>query len=85
MVWLGKDLKAHLNPPPWAGTPPTRPGCSGPIPCIFCFNFHGLWMVEAEHGGVGAFALTSLVLLTHLHGASSDQGPLEALEKEPRP
>jgi len=30
MVWVGRDLKDHLvpTPPPWAGTPSTRPGCS---------------------------------------------------------
>jgi len=32
MVWVGRDLKDHLvpTPPPWAGTPSTRPGCSKP-------------------------------------------------------
>ena len=32
MVWVGRDLKDHLVPPPlpWAGTPSTRPGCSKP-------------------------------------------------------
>ena len=34
MVWVGRDLKDHLVPPPlpWAGTPSTRPGCSKPHP-----------------------------------------------------
>lgn len=83
MVWLGKNLKAHLVPPPRAGTPPTRPGCSGPIPYIFCFNIHGLWMLAIKHGGAGAFALTSLVLLTRLHGANSAQCPWKLLRRSP--
>lgn len=30
MVWVGMDLRGHPIPPPvWAGTPATRPGCSG--------------------------------------------------------
>lgn len=34
MVWIGRDLKDHIIPPPlpWEGTPYTRPGCSKPPP-----------------------------------------------------
>ena len=46
MVWVGKDLYSPSSPTPlhWAGTSPTRPGCSEPHPTwLWMFPGMGHW------------------------------------------
>lgn len=40
MPWVGRDLKDHLatTPLPWAGMPPSGPGCPGPHPSLNTLN-----------------------------------------------
>jgi len=47
MAWVGRDLKDHAVPsfPPWAGLPPTRPGCPEPHPTWLWGWVHMWWLL----------------------------------------
>ena len=83
-VWVGRDLKAHPVPPlPWAGTPPTVPGCSQPCP-TWPGTLPGLcWSVVQHQGGMsptdGQVQTPRHSLLAHL-GCIPPQGCFSCIQ-----